>query len=68
MVASLGSMLCASGRKYKMGYCKLHQVFYLKKYPHVCDGVAVSVVESLKGVKRSKNKKKVSGTASGGKK
>ena len=54
-----------------MIYCKIHQVFYFKKYPHVCDGIAVSVVESLKGVKRAKrdkNKKKVSGTASGGKK
>ena len=29
------------GGRTKLRRCAIHQIFYLKKYPHVCDGIPV---------------------------
>jgi len=51
--------LCASQRKYRMKYCSLHEVFYFKQYPHICDGIMPEAIAKarearLHGVKRKR--------------
>jgi hypothetical protein len=43
-----------SPRRAKLRLCKTHQVYYLKQYPHVCEGDAVETKETLKGRKKGR--------------
>ena len=58
---------CASNRKYRMAYCSIHEVFSLREYPHVCDGIRTlperSALHGVKRGKRTKNASKATGTA-----
>lgn len=53
--------------KIPLRFCRNCRVFHIRHYEHVC-GEAVVVVAGLRGVKRGKNKKVSTGTASGGRK
>ena len=35
-----------TSRKYKMKYCPIHGIFYLKQYPHNCAASTLPKIES----------------------
>ena len=46
---------CSSSRKYKMKYCPLHGVFYLRNYPHICNGIQEYIPKAkMQGQKKNR--------------
>jgi hypothetical protein len=52
--------------RYKFRYCPIHEIFWVRSYPHQCDGIrTLPERAALHGVKRLKRgpKKDATGTA-----
>ena len=42
------------GPRPRLKFCPIHEILYLKKYPHVCDGIPVKKKAHLKGRKKKR--------------
>jgi len=51
----------SSSRKYKMLYCDIHDVFFFKQYPHICDGIMPEAVAKARASRIQGWKKKRKG-------
>lgn len=45
----------SNGPRTRFKFCPIHQIRYLKKYPHICDGIPVGEKEALKGWKKKRS-------------
>ena len=43
-----------SPRRAKLKFCTIHQILYMKKYPHVCEGESVEIRKTLTGRKKGR--------------